>query len=184
VRTGVAAACALLVLAGCGAPPTVHTIDGEPDLASIVAAIPPGFHDAVGVELQRLQSACAEIDHQVGISQPPPARFPLRFELVDAQCEWFRATGDGRPGPPEVIIGLLVSAGGGATLDQTVAILDHERSVENVGDRAVFDPQTHTLYVVTADRLWYLQLVGPQPADPLTGLVHLGRALVRSAPAR
>jgi hypothetical protein len=37
---------------------------------------------------------------------------------------------------------------------------------------------------VTADRLWYLQLVGPQPADPLTGLVHLGRALVRSAPAR
>ena len=179
IARAIAATCAVLVLAGCGAPPAVHTLDGEPDLARIAAAIPPGFNHGAGVELRRLQTACAEIDRQVAISPAPSARFPLRFELVDAQCEWFRATG-----PPEVIIGLLVSAGGGTTLDQTVAVVDDERSVDNVGDRAVFDPQTRTLYVVAAGRLWYLQVVGPQPADPLNGLVRLGRALVRLAPAR
>ena len=184
VRTGIAAACALLVLAGCGAPPAVRTIDGEPDLARIAATIPPGFHHGAGIELRRLQSVCTEIDRKVAITRPPSAGSPLRFALIDAQCEWFRATGDGRSGPPEVIISLLVSANAGTTLDQTVAVLHHERSVPDVGDRAVFDPETRTLYVVGGGRLWYLQQPGPQPADPQTGLAQLGRALVRLTPAR
>jgi hypothetical protein len=173
-----------LLLAACGAPPAVHTIDGEPDLASISGSIPPGFHRAAGVELRRLESACTEIDRHAGITPAPSARFPLRFELIDAQCQWFRATGNGLQGPPEVIVGLLVSSGGGATLDQTLSVLRGDRPVPNVGDRAVFDPQTRTLYVVAAGRLWYVQFPGPQPTDTLNGLVRLGRALVRSAPAR
>ena len=80
-----------------------------------------------------------------------------------------------------------------ASIDPTVAIrlaaVTPGRAVEHggmIGDRAVFDGQTRTLYVLDNGRLWYLQLVGKPPtvaAVPAI-LTALGRALLQSQRTR
>jgi hypothetical protein len=181
--SGIAVAVALLTLPACGAPARMQTLDREPDLARIDrGTIPPGFSSPANRELERLRTACTAANRQLGFKGgSAPNGAELHAELVDGQCEWFGVTDSGAPGPPRVIIGLLVSTGGGGVLDQTTAVLKRERSVDGVGDRAVFAPQTRTLYLVDHDRLWYVQLVGTAPAasDP-TSLVALGRAVVQS----
>ena len=48
-----------------------------------------------------------------------------------------------------------------------------------------YDPDTHALYVVISDRLWYVQLVGTAAADPsaFNIVVALARSLAAVAAA-
>jgi hypothetical protein len=181
----------IAALAACGAPARIQTLDREPDLVRVAGrTIPPGFGDSVNAELHRLVAACAAIDRNVsrlpGISVPGDA--VTQWALVDGHCEWpgdpDRPGGPGGPGP-DLIVGILASPGGGGVLDQTASILRGERSIAGVGDRAVYDPRTRTLYALAHGRLWYLQLVGSSPrADGPGILATLGRALVKTSAAR
>jgi hypothetical protein len=172
--TTILAAVAVIALTACGAPARVRTFDGEPDLVLVRGkTIPPGFSTTTTNELQRMVDACEAIDAEVRTVLP----YVSPVALTDAQCQWVAAT-------PELIVGILANPGGGSMLDQTTAVLEGERSVAGVGDRAVFDPQTRALYVVKNERLWYLHLVGAAPgvAAP-TILASLGRALVQTRAA-
>jgi hypothetical protein len=178
------AAVAVITLAACGAPVRARTLDREPDLVRVdQGAIPHGFSPSAKEELQRLRSACAAIDANVATLlpdvAPPRGSAASALAFVDAQCEWRGVTS-----APELIVGLLAHPGGGTVLDQTTTVITGDRSVSDTGDRAVFDPQTRTLYVVTHDRLWYLQLVGAAPAVSVgTVLTALARSLVHTPAA-
>jgi hypothetical protein len=183
-----AATVALITLAACGAPARTQTLANEPDLArNLGGAIPHGFSTAVSEDLARLDAACAAIDPEVASRLPAvtPGGVVRYAAIVDGQCEWVSAGDKARPGPPALIVGILAGSSGGATLDETTTLLEGERSIDRVGDRAAFDPQTRTLYVLGNGRLWYLQLVGREPAVAAsTILTALGRALVQSPRAR
>lgn len=182
-------ALALGSLAACGAPARVRTLDDEPDLARIAKTIPDGFLAPVAAELRKLNAACISIDPKVRAQLPKPAadRF-LTLELNDAQCQWLDVPSVAPPGvdgEPRLIVRTLESAHGGTALDETTAVLTGEQSIGDVGERAVFDVQTRTLYTQENGQLWYLQLVGSTPgagARPI--LIALGRALVRTPSAR
>jgi hypothetical protein len=178
----IAAVCGLLLsLTACGAPGPVRTIDGEPDLARIDGGrIPRGFSRSAKAELTRLRDACVAIDPEVGVLLPGIANVNdvTHLGLVDAQCEWVNRAGTG---PPQLIVGILANPGGGTALDQTASVLDGERSIAQVGDRALLDARTRTLYVLKHSRLWYLQLPDPQTAAAArTVLPRLGRALMQT----
>ena len=169
---------ALVVLGACGAPARIQSVDGEPDLVKIDGVIPGGFSSSANEELQRLRSACVAIDKQVGTQLPDVAPHgDVTYEAIsDGQCQWLPAHGT-----PELIIGILAHPGGTNALDQTAMVIKDERSMAGVGDRALFDLETRTLYVLKSGRLWYLQLVGPAPAAAAPKiLATLGRALVVS----
>jgi hypothetical protein len=180
VAAKIVAATAVIALTACGAPQRVRTLDGEPDLVGIHGSVPRGFSASVKEELDRLNAACTAIDAPVSAQLPDVA--PVGADqtfggLTDGQCEWVAAR-------PELIIGILANPGGAAVLDQTTTVLKGERPVAGVGMRAVFDPQTRTLYVLENGRLWYLQLVGAGNgvAAPAI-LTTLGRALVATRAA-
>ena len=167
---------AVIALAACGSPERIRTLDGEPDLAHIDGTVPRGFSSSANEELHRLQDACDAVDRAVGHELPDVhyAKDVKQLALVDGQCQWV-LTG------PELIVGILAHPGGGPMLDQTATVIKGERSVAGVGDRAVLDPQTRTLYVVKNDRLWYLQLVGSAPSvEAPSILVTLGDELVQT----
>jgi hypothetical protein len=168
------AAIAVVALAACGAPARVRTFDDEPDLVRVAGTtIPAGFGSTTTNELRRMLDACGAIDAKVATALPGVNH----VTLTDAQCQWIAAA-------PELIVGILTNPGGDAMLDQTATVLKGERTVAGVGDRAVFDPQTRTLYVVKNGRLWYLQLVGSAPGVTApTILTVLGRALVQTVAA-
>ena len=168
---------ALVVLGACGAPARIQSVDGEPDLVKIDGVIPSGFSSSAHEELQRLRSACIAIDKQVGTQLPDIAPHgDVTYEAIsDGQCQWTHLL------VPELIIGILAHPGGSNVLDQTAMVIKDERSMAGVGDRALFDLETRTLYVLKSGRLWYLQLVGPAPAAAAPKiLATLGRALVVS----
>jgi hypothetical protein len=179
--TTIIVALALGSLAACGSPAPVRTLDDEPDLARIANTIPKGFLAPVAEELRRLKAACTSIDPEVRTQLPQPAADRvLTLELNDAQCQWLDVDGE-----PQLIVGTLESAHGGTALDETTAVLTGERSVGGVGERAVFDLQTRTLYTQENGRLWYLQLVGSAPGAAARAiLTSLGRALVQTPSAR
>jgi hypothetical protein len=178
-----AAVCGLLILTACGAPGPVRTLDGEPDLARIDSgALPSGFSRSANEELTRLRDACIAIDPEVGAVLPEIANAGdvTHLGLVDAQCEW-GDRGVAGTGPPELIVGILANPGGGTALDQTASVLEGEREVAAVGERAMLDPQTRTLYVLKHSRLWYLQLPGPRAGVAAPDvLIRLGRALMQT----
>jgi hypothetical protein len=177
LASSVVAMLALVVLAACGAPARIQTVDREPDLVKVDGLIPSGFSSSAGEELRRLSSACIAIDRQVGTQLPDVAPHgAVTYEAIsDGQCQWRNALG------PELIIGILAHPGGGGVLDQTAMVIKDERPITGVGDRALFDLETRTLYVLKSGRLWYLQLVGSAPgATAPRILATLGRALVVS----
>jgi hypothetical protein len=183
----VAAGLTLIVLAACGAPAHPTTLDREPDLVSVAGTtIPRGFISSTNEELRRLLGACEAIDANVATALPGVTDRSgiTHLALIDAQCEWLNTPAGTSPGTPELIIGILANPGGGGALDQTTTILTGWRPVAGIADRAVFDPQTRTLYALANDRLWYLQLVGSAPgvAAPRI-LTALAGALVKTAAA-
>lgn len=180
---------ALGSLAACGSPARVHTLDDEPDLARIAKTIPDGFLAPVRAELRRLNAACTAIDDEVTTQLPKPAAGNFStLELNDAQCQWLEVPSEAPPGvdgEPRLIVGTLESAHGGTALDETTSVLTNEKSVDDIGESAVFDLQTRTLYAQQNGRLWYLQLVNSAPgaaARPI--LTTLARALVKTPSAR
>jgi hypothetical protein len=105
--------------------------------------------------------------------------------VVDGECHWVVSRDMRVPAPPALIVGILANPPGRRTLAETTTVLKGERSVEGVGDRAVFDAQTHTLYVLQNGRPWYLQLTGTREGVAVRSILTvLGRALVQSPPAR
>jgi hypothetical protein len=145
----------LLVLAttltACGAPRRVRTHNGDPDLAGSDATIS-----------HRLRNQCSAFASDVAVAFPG-----VSLELTDGQCEWIdtpKAAPAGGVGQPLLIVGILAKSDGSTALDQTTAVLSHERPITLPGTlpgrRAVFDPETRTLYVLEHGRLWYLQRVG------------------------
>jgi hypothetical protein len=187
VRTFATIVAVMLALgssAACGAPARVRTLDDEPDLVGILT-IPRGFSPSVKDELQRLRAACMAIDTKVRTQLPDVAPIGgdvTNLGLIYGQCEWLKPAPGPPPGIPELIVGILASpSGGGATLDQTTTVLERERTIASIGDRAVFDRETRTLYVLKNGRLWYLQLVGSaRSAAAPQILTVLGRALVET----
>jgi len=177
-------AVAVLALGACGAPERAHTLDNEPDLASISGPMPHGFDHATADELVRLHRACTALI--IGFSGPAPSAVrdsssgPMEF--VDGQCEWLG--GSPTSTAPEFIVGII--GGGSATFDDTDSVLTDEQTISGVGDRATFDPQTRTLAIVKNDRLWYVQLVGrvTNGAAALVETTNIGRALIRTPATR
>jgi hypothetical protein len=174
--------------AACGSPARVQTLDDEPDLVAMVRTIPRGFSRSMEEELQWLRAACTAIDAKVGTQLPdvaPAGGDMTHLGLLYGHCEWLVPAPGPPPGIPELIVGILASRRGGTTLDETTMALKGERAIAGIGDRAVFDRETRTLYVLKNGRLWYLQLSGSAPsAAALQILTVLGRALVQSPPAR
>src|ERR1700692_1787422 len=87
----VAAGLTLIVLAACGAPAHVATLDGEPDLAGIAArTIPHGWTSQANAELRRLLGTCEAIDAKVATVLPDltAGRDATGLALLDGQCEW------------------------------------------------------------------------------------------------
>lgn len=175
--------------AACGSPARIQTLDNQPDLARMLGAIPDGFDGfdkQVREELTRLDAACTAIDPEVvnELSAVSPGAKSYAG-LVDGECHWVNSRDMRVPAPPTLIVGILADPPGGQTLDETTTVLKGERSVDGVGDRAVFDARTRTLYVLQNGRLWYLQLTGTREGVAVRSIVTvLGRALVESAPAR
>jgi hypothetical protein len=148
-------------LTACGAPRAVRTHAGDPDLASSRATLPG-----------RLRDRCSSFDLVVAAELPG-----VTLELTDGHCEWVgpRAGGGGRP---VLIVGILAGSDGSTTLNQTTAVLEDERAISLPRRRAVFDPETRTLYVLEHGRLWYLQRVGASSrADDERFLTRLGSTL-------
>ena len=149
----------LLVLAttltACGAPRRVRTHNGDPDLAGSDATIS-----------HRLRDQCSAFASAVAVTLPR-----VSLELTDGHCEWLDTPNEapaGVVGQPLLFIGILATSDGSTALDRTTAVLEHERAITLpgtlpgtlLGRRAVFDPETRTLYVLEHGRLWYLQRVG------------------------
>ena len=175
----------LVLVAACGAPQPVSTYHDSPDYGSVAIplthALPTGLSD-VGVDGKRLVAGCLALGTRVAALLPNVrangAGSAARF--VSRHCEWT----DGTTTP--LIVGMLVTHGADADLDQTNTHLDHEESVPGIGTRADYDPDTHTLYVILSDRLWYLQLVGAaaKGANDKRTLIALARDLASSPAAR
>ncbi len=178
------AAAALIVsaalLAACGAPARVETLDHTDDFGRVAVplthALPMGLSD-VGVDGPRLVAGCVALEPRVAALVPDiganGARGP-RF--VDHHCEWtgVRATA--------LVVGMIDHGGAASDLDETILSIDHDRPVTGVGGRAAYDPETRTLYVIIGDRLWYVQLVGPAAdASAASILVAMGRVLTGTA---
>jgi hypothetical protein len=188
----VVVAFAIITLTACGSPTRIATLYGEPDLARIDQTIPDGFSGPVNAELRRLRAACAAIDPKVGELIPEVASLEgvTHLRLTDGQCQWIGGSPTARTKRPstvavELIIGILANPGGDGTLDQTTSVLKGVRPVVGVGDRAVLDLQTRTLYVLERARLWYLQLIGPTPGvEGPAILAALGRVLLQTSAAR
>jgi hypothetical protein len=171
---------AAVLLAACGAPARVETLDRTGDFGRVSAplthALPVGLSD-VGVDGRRLVAGCMALEPRVAALVPDlgadGARAP-RF--VDHHCEW---TGASRTA---LVVGMIDHGGAASDLGETILFIDHDRPVTGVGGRAVYDPETRTLYVIIGDRLWYMQLVGPAAgASALPTLVALGRLLTGAA---
>jgi len=175
--------------AGCGSPARVGTLDGDPDLARIFVTIPPGFSKPVNEELERLRATCMAIDANVGTQLPdigPVGEDVTHLALIDGQCLWNTPAGPSSrpPGAPELVVGIVAAPDGGITLDRTTMVLKGERPIAGVGDRAVFDRETRTLYVLENGRLWYLQLVGSAPGAAAQNILAvLARSLLETREA-
>jgi hypothetical protein len=184
-RSGVVAAILVTALTACGTPTHIHTLDNAPDIAAISTTNSRALSTAQRDQVERSRAACTAIDAKARALLPDLEP----FTLVDGQCQWTSRTGSS-PGVPELIVTLFDRTGGGArtgadaTFDETTRGIDDERTVAGVGDRATFDPQTATLYVVKHDRLWYLQLIGRTRGNVETSLTALGRALVQTPATR
>jgi len=176
-RSGIVIAVALTALAACGAPMRSHTFDNGSDIAIPTTnsqALSTGQRD----QLDRSRAACTAIDANARTLLPD-----LRpFTLVEGQCQWTSRTASS-PGVPALIVTLFDRTKGDATYDETTHGINDERTVAGVGDRAAFDPQTTTLYIVAHDRLWYLQLVGSRRGNVEPDLTALGRALMQTPAA-
>jgi hypothetical protein len=183
--TGVVAVIALTALAACGAPQRNHTLSNAPDIAAISTANTRDLSASQRDKVERSRAACTAIDSKVRTILPDLAGSgaTASFALVDGQCQWTSSSAASR-GAPELIVMLLDRSGGGATFDETTRVIKDERTVAGVGERAAFDPQTATLYIVKADRLWYLQLIGSTSGDVEANLTTLGRALMQTSVAR
>jgi hypothetical protein len=167
-----------VLVAACGAPGRVETLDRSGDFGRVATALPhtlPRGLSDVGVDGPRLVAACTALETRVAALVPDiganGAHDAVRF--VGRHCEW-----SGRRGPA-LVVGMIDDSGAASDLDETVLFIDHERSIARVGARSVYDPDTEALYIVIGDRLWYVQLVGTAAADPsaLKLLVALGRDL-------
>jgi hypothetical protein len=162
--TAIVATLALGLLSACGAPARVRTLDDEPDLARNGTTIS-----------QRLRQTCSLLDTVV--------RTEIRvrtLELTDGQCEWIELpslTPAGRARRPGLFVGLVATSDGGATLDRTTTVLTRERAIPLGRERGVFDPETHTLYVLEHGRLWYLQRTGSRTDRVQRFLARLGSSL-------
>jgi hypothetical protein len=153
-------------LSGCGTPTRVRTHHDEPDLARSGATIS-----------RRLRVTCSSFDTVVKTELRV-----LTLELTDGQCEWIETPNrapTARAGRPGLFIGLLATSDGGTTLEQTTTVLKRERAVTLVRARGVFDPETHTLYVLEHGRLWYLQRTGSSASRDLRLLARLGSSLAQ-----
>jgi hypothetical protein len=170
---------AAVLLAACGAPAHVKTLDHTGDFggapAPLTRTLPAGLSD-VGVDGPRLVAGCTALDAGVASLVPDVGGAP---QLVGSRCEWSGPRGTA------LVVGMIDHRGAGADLDETILFTDHERSVASVGTRAEYDPDTHALYVVISDRLWYVQLVGTAATDPsaFNIVVTLARSLAAVAAA-
>jgi hypothetical protein len=176
---------AVVLVAACGAPARVETLDRTGDFGRVATplphALPSGLSD-VDVDGPRLVAGCTALETRVAALVPDiranGAGGAARF--VGRHCEWNGSRG------PALAVGMMADSGAASRLDEAVLFLDHERSIVGVGARAVYDPETAALYVVIGDRLWYVQLVGAAAADrsALRILVALGRTLAGTPATR
>jgi hypothetical protein len=163
-----------VLLTACGTPERVHTVDDTRDFGGtpilLTHALPNGL-SAVGVDGPRLLAGCNALQPRVAtlITGHAPV-------FTGRHCEWNGIDG------PAVIVGMIEHTGASFTLDETRTFIDHERTISGVGQRAVYDTESHALYIIISNRLWYVQLVGSAAANPsaLPTLVSLGRALART----
>jgi hypothetical protein len=177
-----------LALAACGNADQPHTLDHEPDFADVTRdVIPGGFSSSTAAELHRVRDACSQLVTELGVTHAPPgANVQSNLDrapgFVDGQCQWLSPS-SATPDVTGFLVGII--NGGGATFDETSTALTGTQSISGIGDRAMLDPETRTLYVVQNGRLWYLQLIGDETsgAAVLLETTNLARALVRTAAA-
>jgi hypothetical protein len=172
----VAAACACFTLAACGAPRHPRTI--EPDLASLTnASNLHGVQHSTVADLRLLARACPRLDGAIGNAVPDTSA--TARTIVDAQCRW--AFGFSGPASQEAQLLVGIVDDGTYRFHETGDLLDHERTVAHVGDAALYDPDTRTVFALRNGCLWYVQVVGPWPAryaaQPVTTAIT--RALLR-----
>jgi hypothetical protein len=171
------------LLAACGSSAGVQTLDHTPDYGG--AAIPlthtlPSGLSSVGVDPVRLVAGCRALDVRVAAAVPEVGSGTAAM-FDDGRCVW------NGPDGPAVIVGMIVETSGASfTLDETKVFTDDERTISGIGQRAVYDPQTHALYVSISNRLWYVQLVGGAAAAPsaLQNVSAIGRALANTPGAQ
>jgi hypothetical protein len=170
-RRAALVAFACVLLAACGTPHAIETLDHEPDLANVSATfVPHGVRATIAQEISRLRRACTEIEPTVATELPG-----THFRFDDVQCQWTESPG----APPLVVVGIL--DGGTYRFDEARALLD-DRIIGGLGNEALYDPAMRILYTVRADRLWYVQLVASpaRGADARRSTIAIGRALMHA----
>ena len=130
-----------VLVAACGAPGRVETLDRSGDFGRVATALPhtlPRGLSDVGVDGPRLVAACTARETRAAAPVPDiganGAHDAVRF--VGRHCEWSGSRG------PALVVGMIDDSGAASDLDETVLFIDHERSIARVGARAVYDPDT------------------------------------------
>jgi hypothetical protein len=170
-RRALLAVAACLLLGACGAPHSTETLDHEPDLAHIAGTVvPSGLRSPIVDEVHRLRHACAQIDVTVERAEPG-----AQLKIDDARCQWSAPSG-----VPLLVVGIV--DGGAYRFHETAKLLKDEHTVDGIGDDALYDQQMRAVFSVRANRLWYVQLVGPATtgADARTAATTIATALMRS----
>jgi hypothetical protein len=175
------ASAAIVLLTACGSPARVQTLDHTGDFGSAAAPLTrplPSGLGAVGVDGPRLRAGCVGVGSRVAALVPGVGANAAVF--TGRHCEWKDSEGTA------VIVGMIEQSGAAFTLDETRVYVDDEQTIPGIGRRAVYDPQTHALYVIIGNRLWYVQLVGAA-ADSSLALQNvnaIGRALANTPGAQ
>ncbi|HEX4493051.1 MAG TPA: hypothetical protein VH914_17730 [Acidimicrobiia bacterium] len=173
---------AILLLAACGEQHGTQTLDGQRDLVGVATSSAANLTTGTRHELELLSRACPPLDATVGDEISDAWRTK---RIDDRQCQWnFGFAGVPADVVSEVVVGIV--EGDGYRLHETATLLDHERGVDGVGDEALYDPESRTLFATRRGRLWYVQLVGSWPArySPQPVTTAIARALLQEAATR
>jgi hypothetical protein len=167
---------AAMLIGACGAAQRPQTLDHEADLVTFAKLQDLRTSTASG--LTRLARACRAL--QFALQETLDANVAVGSDITDVQCHWtFDFPSGPKGGSPELVVGIV--EGGDYRFHETAKILHGERTVTGVGDEALYDPQSRTLFCIRDGRLWYVEMVGlwEPKYDPQPLTTALARALMR-----